>query len=168
MTDRTVLIVDDEPELRDTLRDVLQDEGYAVAVASNGKEALAALPSLRRPCAIILDIIMPVLSGRDFYQAMRADPRFADIPVLISTSDPSRAPAGVPVMRKPINLGRLVATVDSFFDQGDSSGGAGSASEPASNGPPRGGGASPPRSARAGFPDRGHHQPQPTRSSTSL
>jgi CheY-like chemotaxis protein len=112
---KTVLVVDDEADIRESLQDALGDEGYAVVVASNGKEALQLLPGLPRPCAVILDIIMPVMSGTELYEAMRTTPTLADIPVLISTSDPSRAPSRVPVMKKPINLDRLLLTVAGLF-----------------------------------------------------
>ena len=115
MTQRTVLVVDDEADIRESLRDALSDEGYAVFVAGNGKEALELLPGLTRPCAVILDVIMPVMSGTEFYEAMRANPSLADIPVLMSTSDPSRAPSRVPVMRKPINLDRLLTALAGLF-----------------------------------------------------
>jgi CheY-like chemotaxis protein len=114
---RTVLVVDDEADIRESLRDALGDEGYSVMLASNGKEALALLPKVPRPCAIILDLIMPIMSGMEFYEAMRAVPQLADIPVLISTSDPSRAPTRVPVMRKPINLDRLLMSVAALFQK---------------------------------------------------
>jgi len=115
MQRKTVLVVDDEPDIRDSLRDALEDEGYEVAVARNGREALEALPALPRPVGIILDIIMPVMSGVEFYTAMQADPRFAGTPVLVSTSDPSRAPSGVLIMKKPIDLDRLLNAVASLF-----------------------------------------------------
>jgi CheY-like chemotaxis protein len=112
---RTVLVVDDEADIRESLRDALGDEGYAVVVAANGKEALEILPALPKPCAVILDIIMPVMSGTELYEAMRTTPALADIPVLISTSDPSRAPGRVPLMKKPINLDRLLDAVARLF-----------------------------------------------------
>jgi CheY-like chemotaxis protein len=114
----TVLVVDDEADIRESLRDALADEGYAVRLASNGKEALALLSTLRRPGGIILDLTMPVMNGLEFYGAMRAVPAWADIPVVISTSDPSRAPSGVPVMRKPANLEQLLATVGALVRSG--------------------------------------------------
>jgi CheY-like chemotaxis protein len=115
LTGRTILIVDDEPEIRESLRDALSEEGYQVMLARNGAEALALLPGVARPCAIILDLIMPVMSGGDFYAAIQADPRFADIPVLITTSDPSRAPPGLPVVKKPMRLPRLLGAVEALF-----------------------------------------------------
>jgi two-component system, sensor histidine kinase and response regulator len=112
---RTVLVIDDEPEIRDSLRDALGDEGYSVVVAANGREAMALLPRLPRPCVVILDIIMPVMSGAELYAAMQADPQLAGIPVVVSTSDPSRAPRGPGIVKKPIRLEKLLAMVAALF-----------------------------------------------------
>jgi CheY-like chemotaxis protein len=112
---RTVLVVDDEPDIRESLKEALIDEGYLVEVAANGRQALDLLPQLSRPCAVIMDIIMPIMSGIELYAAMRAVPALADIPVVVSTSDPSSAPSGVLIMRKPIDLGRLLKTVHDMF-----------------------------------------------------
>jgi CheY-like chemotaxis protein len=111
----SILVVDDDADMRESLRDALVDEGYTVLLASNGQEALDLLPSLQRPCGIILDIAMPVMTGTEFYGAMRAVPIWADIPVLILTSDPSRAPRGLPMMKKTVNLERMLATVAALF-----------------------------------------------------
>jgi CheY-like chemotaxis protein len=115
VTDKTVLVVDDEADIRESLRDVLEDEGYRVLVAANGEEALARLRSMERPCAVILDIIMPVMSGTEVYAAMQADPALADVPLVISTSDPSRAPHGPLIMKKPVDLARLLSALATFF-----------------------------------------------------
>jgi CheY-like chemotaxis protein len=112
---RTVLVVEDELDIRETLGEFLVDEGYAVELAANGKEALHRLAGLSRPCAVILDIIMPVMSGTELYAAMQADPRLTDIPVVVSTSDPSRAPSGVLIMCKPVDLGRLLTVLAALF-----------------------------------------------------
>ena len=109
------MVVDDEEDIRDSLQDALGDEGYTVVVAANGKEALQLLLALPRPCAVILDIIMPVMSGTEVYEAMLASPALADIPVVVSTSDPSAAPSRLPVVRKPVNLDRLLMVVAALF-----------------------------------------------------
>jgi CheY-like chemotaxis protein len=111
----TILIVDDDVDMRESLSDVLGAEGYSVLHASNGKVAMGLLPTLKRPCGIILDITMPVMSGTEFYQAMKAVPDLADIPVVFLTSDPSRAPCGSPIMQKTISLDRLLGTVAALF-----------------------------------------------------
>ena len=107
-----ILVVDDEVDVRESLREVLEDEGYDVAVAADGRLGLEAVRRLH-PDAVILDIIMPVMSGTEMYAAMQGDPELAQIPVIISTSDPSRAPSGVLIMRKPIDVPRLLAAVES-------------------------------------------------------
>ena len=111
MTSKTVLVVDDEPGIRDSLRDVLEDEGYAVKVAANGREALDLVPRLPRPFAIILDLIMPVMDGVQVYETIRANPALADVPIVVSTSDPTRAPKNALVLRKPVDLDRLLSTI---------------------------------------------------------
>lgn len=108
----TVLIVDDEEGICETLRDVFEDEGFAVRTVNNGRDALTVLNELAiKPCVVILDLVMPVLDGNAVYRAMKADPVLAQVPIIISTSDPSRAPAGALIMRKPIALDLLVAAV---------------------------------------------------------
>jgi CheY-like chemotaxis protein len=111
----TLLVVDDDIDMREALRDVLVEEGYRVVLAANGKVALGLLPTLQRPCGIILDITMPVMSGTELYRAMRAAPDLADIPVVFLTSDPAAVPRGSPVMCKTIRLERLLGTVTSLF-----------------------------------------------------
>jgi CheY-like chemotaxis protein len=109
-----VLVVDDDVDFRESLRDVLRDEGYAVTMAANGQEALDLLPGLKRPCGIILDLEMPVMNGNQFYRAMSAFPALADIPVMILTCDPSFAPGGLPKLKKT-SLDRLLTTVAALF-----------------------------------------------------
>ena len=111
----TILVVDDDPEMREALRDVLGDEGYNVILASNGKVALGLLSSLRRPCGIILDVTMPIMGGVELYHAMRDVPDLADIPVLFLTSDPFTATSGVPMVEKSVSLDRLLGTVAELF-----------------------------------------------------
>jgi CheY-like chemotaxis protein len=108
---KKVLIVDDEREIRDSLGELFEDEGYAVVTAANGLEALDRLREADLPCAVILDLLLPMMSGPEVYQAMQREPRLAGIPVIVITSDPSRAPAGLLIMKKPMNLERLLSCV---------------------------------------------------------
>ena len=112
---KTVFIVDDDADVRESLADALGAAGYTVLLASNGKEAFGLLPTLQRPCAILLDLTMPVMNGIEFHKALRAAPAWDDIPVLISTSDPASAPKGVPVMKKPVSLASLLTRVAALF-----------------------------------------------------
>jgi CheY-like chemotaxis protein len=128
---KTVLVIDDDQQIRESLEDVLRDEGYTVFGASNGREALALLARLERPCAIVLDLIMPVMNGREFYEAMCRDERFAAIPVVVSTSDPSRSPAGLITLKKPLDISRLLVTVKTFFPDPAAGGNGGGREAPA-------------------------------------
>jgi signal transduction histidine kinase/CheY-like chemotaxis protein len=111
-TSNTIVVVDDEEAICETLKDILEEEGYAVEVAGNGVEAMAVFSRMPLPpCLVILDLLMPRMDGNAVYAALKADPTLADIPVVISTSDPSRAPSGVPIMRKPVDLDALLETV---------------------------------------------------------
>src|SRR5438093_13537954 len=75
-----ILVVDDEPMVRDTLAQVLADEGYIVDIAVDGADALACVRAAR-PDAILLDLMMPGMNGRQFLQALRDDPTYASVPV---------------------------------------------------------------------------------------
>jgi len=113
-----ILIVDDEADIRDSLEEYFVEEGYSVATAADGAQGLAVLQRGELPCLVILDLLMPVLDGNEMYQRMRADPRLAAIPVIISTSDPRRAPAGVLTLKKPVSLARLLAAVAQHCSKG--------------------------------------------------
>ncbi len=113
-----VLVVDDEREIRESLEEFLVDEGYSVSVAADGAEAMDRLRSEVPPQIVILDLLMPVMSGIEVYEAMQSDTRLAAIPVIISTSDPSRAPSGNLIMKKPINLDRLQSVIRRFCNDG--------------------------------------------------
>ncbi|CAN5850725.1 hypothetical protein BH11MYX2_BH11MYX2_07140 [soil metagenome] len=80
-----VLVVDDEPMVRETLGEVLADEGYVVDLAIDGEQALARVAEAR-PDAILLDLMMPGRNGRQFLQALRDQPEYAAVPVLIMTA----------------------------------------------------------------------------------
>ena len=80
-----VLVIDDEPLLRATLQQILGDEGYIVDVASDGAAGLQRA-LLHRPDVILLDLMMPTMNGKQFLQALRAEPSFVTLPVLIMTA----------------------------------------------------------------------------------
>ncbi|MEO6774678.1 MAG: response regulator [Kofleriaceae bacterium] len=105
----SVLIVDDEDDVRETLREALERKQYRVATATNGKEALEHLLGPRPlPDVVIFDLQMPVLDGIAMYRAMQQHPQLSAIPVVVSTAEPDKAPAGVRVLPKPLKLARLL------------------------------------------------------------
>ena len=108
----TIVVVDDEETICETLKDVLEEEGYSVEIAGDGVEALTLLRTMTVvPRMIILDLLMPRMDGNAVLTTLKNDPALADIPVVVSTSDPSRAPSGVLIMRKPVDLDMLLDTV---------------------------------------------------------
>jgi DNA-binding response OmpR family regulator len=80
-----ILVVDDEPMVRETLGHALTEEGYVVDVAVDGEDALDRVQAAR-PDVILLDLMMPGMNGRQFLQALRNDKRFEQVPVLIMTA----------------------------------------------------------------------------------
>jgi CheY-like chemotaxis protein len=111
----TVLIVEDEEELREIMREALELYGYTVVTACDGQAALDAFASIEHVCLVVLDLLMPGMNGWDFFAKMRERPELDDVPVVIHSSMPDRAPEGVTrVLRKPVDLERLVAVVDDY------------------------------------------------------
>ena len=80
----TVLLVEDDFDLRDALVPILEYEGHHVVSAANGKEALDRLQTMpAAPSLILLDLMMPVMSGEEFRAEQLRDPRLASIPVVV-------------------------------------------------------------------------------------
>jgi CheY-like chemotaxis protein len=114
MAPRPVLVVDDDPDIRETLRFVLEDAGYPVYTAENGKEALAILSSENPlPGLILLDLMMPVMSGEEMLKALKAVKALAQIPVTIVTaSGAPMPPLATGLLKKPVDLDVLLRLVD--------------------------------------------------------
>src|SRR5687767_5128531 len=86
-TGRFILIVDDDADVRESIREALDDEGYRVATAANGKAAVRLLRDDNlRPDLILLDIMMPEMDGWAFRAEQRKDPKIASIPVIVFTA----------------------------------------------------------------------------------
>ena len=111
--DSVILVVEDEAESRESLRELLEIEGYTVETATNGKEALDKLDSLE-PCFILLDLFMPVMDGWQVLEKLRSDGRLSRLKVLVTTSAAANTPADVPVLLKPLDFDRLLRTIDAF------------------------------------------------------
>ena len=116
MSKGTILIVEDDFDLRDSLQDMLEDEGYHVATAADGAEALAYLRSRPAPGLVLLDWMMPTCDGRQFRTEQLADPALAHIPVVLLTAD-ARVRDQMPslglseFLGKPFRLEALLAVV---------------------------------------------------------
>lgn len=107
-----VLIVEDEEESRETLRELLELEGLVVQTAANGREGLDAIAALDgRLCVVLLDLFMPVMDGWQVVDALRREGRLGSVRVVIVTSAAHRAPPGVPVLEKPLDIARLMEAI---------------------------------------------------------
>ena len=112
---RRVLVVEDDEGIRETLKDLLELEGYDVAVAEHGRAAIEhLLEQGPDPDVIVLDLMMPVMNGEEFRQRQLEDERWAQIPVLvISAAPPERSAAiGNRFVKKPFNLETILGAVD--------------------------------------------------------
>ena len=110
-----MLVVDDDPDIRDAFEDVLRDEGYRVFSAADGKAALDLLDAGVQPNVILLDLMMPRLNGFDFLDQAREVLSAAGIRVIVVSANQGYRPEDLgvfDVVRKPTNVEQLVASVD--------------------------------------------------------
>src|SRR5437868_14905525 len=112
--DRTILVVDDDPDLREALSDLLTNEGYQVATASDGVDGLTYLRSHAPPALVLLDWWMPNLNGQGMYEALKRDPVWRAIPVVLVTADAKAAEIARTVgteglLTKPVDGDQLIA-----------------------------------------------------------
>jgi len=115
-----VLVVDDDPDIREAMIEVLEENGHVATGAANGNEALIALrSSTDQPCLILLDLMMPVMDGRQFREEQMRDPALSPIPVIVisafrdvaQTAEDMKVAAHV---KKPVSLRDLVQLVERF------------------------------------------------------
>lgn len=115
----TVLIVEDDEDLREDLAFVLERRGYRVASAAHGAEALERLEELDTPCLVLLDLMMPIMDGWALRSELLADPGRSSIPiVLLSARDDVAEEAerlqAVDYVGKPVDLAKLNSLVDAY------------------------------------------------------
>ena len=116
---RTILLVEDDPDVRDSLQDILEDEGFDVVPASNGKQAIDFLTLNDPPRAdlVILDLLMPMVSGWEVLQHMSADRRLVDVPVIVlSAIVTPRPPRAQGFVRKPFSVEAFVGEIRGVLD----------------------------------------------------
>ncbi|EYF01132.1 response regulator [Chondromyces apiculatus] len=117
MADKPViLVVDDEDDIRDVVKEFIQMEtDCIVETACNGREALTILSGVSGPCLVLLDMMMPIMDGKEVLDAMRQNDRLAAIPVVVvSASHDGPAEGAVRFIRKPVSFNALIALVKEF------------------------------------------------------
>ena len=110
------MIIDDDDDLREALVDVMSAQGYEVAAFADARAALTALEEGLTPFLILLDLMMPGMSGWEFRVAQLANPKVLSIPVVVVTaanmlSDGVHTLSDVEILRKPFDLSTLLTTV---------------------------------------------------------
>jgi len=109
-----VLVVDDIPESREVIVEVLEIYGYAAVGASSGKEALEYLHQSPPPRLIITDLMMPVMNGWDFLDAKRKIKHLSNVPVLVLSAIPEPKVEADHVMLKPVDIDMLLTVIKPY------------------------------------------------------
>jgi CheY-like chemotaxis protein len=115
----TVLIVEDDADVRHGLVTLMELRGYTVDTAANGKEALEKLRRRRPPCIVLLDLIMPEMDGWALRRSMLAEPALARVPVVVLSAvadihEQARSLNAVDYLRKPVDFNRLYDIVATY------------------------------------------------------
>lgn len=110
-----VMVLDDDPDVRAVLAEVLGGSGARVVTAPDVRAAAAALEPEQPPALIVLDIVLPEMNGWRFLQLLRQTPEYRDVPVLAISGADVVPPAGlhpVPILTKPLDVDEVTAVVD--------------------------------------------------------
>lgn len=117
-----ILVVDDDRDIRETLAEILLHEGYHVELAENGARALELIRRGPSPALVLLDLMMPVMSGWEFLELAEQDEHLAQIPVVVVSAmpaplAPAEARGGVKAcLHKPLKLDQLLDLVHRYAD----------------------------------------------------
>ncbi len=112
----SILIVEDDDDIRNALADLLEDEGYHTEAAINGKDALEKLEEIPKPCLVLLDMMMPIMNGRQFLDEVMKDAYLAPIPILIvsAVADKTNTEGSVGFLKKPIDIDVVLNVVAQY------------------------------------------------------
>jgi two-component system alkaline phosphatase synthesis response regulator PhoP len=119
-----IMVVDDEPDIRMVLSRILKKRGYEVELCESAEEAIEKLRSGNLPELIIMDLMMPGMSGTEACRVIKSDPELKEIPLVILTvmSEPeakeeSRDAGADAHVDKPINMAKLFATIEALLQK---------------------------------------------------
>lgn len=116
---KTILIIEDDEYIRDSLAELLETEGYTVNVAFNGEEGMNALRTQGKPSLILLDLMMPIKDGFQFREEQLQDPSFSQIPVVIMSAhgnikENRERTGALAYLKKPIDIDEVLKTVEKY------------------------------------------------------
>jgi CheY-like chemotaxis protein len=102
---KTIYVVEDDHNVRITIRAALENEGYQVLSATNGKDAISELSILKEvPNLIMTDLNMPFMNGEEFIAVLKQTPRFAEIPIMVVSAQKTNVSGICAFVTKPFNL----------------------------------------------------------------
>jgi CheY-like chemotaxis protein len=112
-----VLIVEDDPDIREITKLYLRMAGRKALTAENGQEAIELLEKGEKPCLILLDLMMPVMDGWTFAEALSHNAKFNDIPIIVATAfadDADTVKNARIILKKPVSIGQLKSLVEKY------------------------------------------------------
>ena len=112
-----ILLVEDDRDVRESIAEVLEEEGYRVTLAKTGVDAIEQLgKSHHLPTAIVLDLMMPVMDGWQFRKEQKQHPDIADIPLVVITATGKRPVLvdAAELVMKPLDLNRLFEAIERY------------------------------------------------------
>jgi CheY-like chemotaxis protein len=118
---KRILIIEDEEDIREILKEFFEGEGFDVLTAVHGMDAMRVLEEKGNPNLILIDLMMPVMSGEEFIEKKKTIPHLCDIPTVIMSADhrtqAKAAALGIKwAINKPLELSALVSIVDEVFN----------------------------------------------------
>lgn len=115
----TILVVEDDSAIRFTMRELLESEGYTVDVAADGEDGLEKLLQLTKPVLVLLDLLMPKMSGHEFIQRVEKDPRYNPLTIVIISAQTikTRPPMAADFVSKPFDLDALFTVVRKYCEE---------------------------------------------------
>jgi CheY-like chemotaxis protein len=112
----SILVVEDDIDIRSALVQILRMEGHTTAEAANGKEALEYIRNNPKPCMVLLDMMMPIMTGRQFLDVFKNEPDSSSVPVVIisAVADRIDTSGAKEFIRKPLEVSKLLEVIAKY------------------------------------------------------
>ncbi len=113
-----ILVVDDDPVIRSSLAELLTDYGYEVMTAGHGGEMTALIEGGLRPCVVLLDLMMPIMDGREVLRRLHGEKNTIPIVVITAYNSTEAIEGSVDTLSKPFDLDRLIGALEKYCGKG--------------------------------------------------